>query len=432
MKWLSLLSGGGLLCFAAIVSADSEQEWEYETDSSERELKIEFDNNEVEIEAEVEKKNATTSTEREDKLKWQFKTRSESLPKGGMEFKFSYSVEQETATTESEAEITFRVRVGKIIEFTNTTLYNKVSSAVVQEYAMTQWGDFTQTQNGGIYIFQATTTDGVVSIIARISPTAVMDTDATALSPDAVKVDIKVENFPYQSSTSKLCMVGQLKSKLEVEAEIDDDRRRLGETRRLDTDDDEDDFEIENPQLAQLRTSASEAIPVGRFDWKKTIKGDDKHYAVKTSQEQTTEAGDDDEPNEKNYMMYWTFDTATEVQAPASGGSGAFGVATKTTSTAPTTTSSAPTTTSTEAGTTADSNSTNSSRRLVSDVVDEGRMLSALPRITTFIWDPTIGVAYKKSKTPSAAPTVSHSHRGARYLHGISVGLVASVMVSFM
>merc|ERR1719152_382515 len=106
-------------------------------------------------------------------------------------------------------------------------------------------------------------------------------------------------------------MVGKLKTKMEVEAEIDeddddddkDDRRLRGAAGRRtkddddndDDDDDEDEFEIENPALAKLRKDAGSAIPVGKFDWKKTIQGDGKHYAVKTKQVQEKEAGDDDD-----------------------------------------------------------------------------------------------------------------------------------------
>merc|ERR550537_1842587 len=88
--------------------------------------------------------------------------------------------------------------------------------------------------------------------------------------------------------------------------------------------------------LTKLMKDASTAIPIGKFDWKKTVDGDGKNYAVKTIQKQENEEGDDDDPAETNYMLYFTFDTGAEVAAPDSG---AMGMATKTTTTTTTTAS---------------------------------------------------------------------------------------------
>merc|ERR1739848_846426 len=100
-----------------------------------------------------------------------------------------------------------------------------------------------------VHEFEAMTTDGVMAVVGRITPKQVVDAkDSTKISPNSVKIDIRVQNFPYKQNSSKLCMVGKLKTKMEVEAEIDDDddrRRLLGgralEGRHLGKKDDEDD-----------------------------------------------------------------------------------------------------------------------------------------------------------------------------------------------
>merc|ERR1719313_2099424 len=115
---------------------------------------------------------------------------------------------------------------------------------------MSSWSPFTKKltdPDNSIHEFSTSTTDGVMTILGRISPKAVVDTeDSVAISPNAVKIDIKVADFPWKSDASKLCMVAKLKTKLEVEAEIeeekeeeDDRRRRLGD----DNDDDDDEKE---------------------------------------------------------------------------------------------------------------------------------------------------------------------------------------------
>jgi len=442
------------LVFSYALAGDDDEkngdddEWEYESssDAVDREIEIEMSDESVEIKATTEKETETNTTEseREDTLEWQIETRNEEGPKGGLEIKFSYAIEQETKTetveTETETELSFRVRVSKIIEFTGTEIYNKSSSTVVQEYMMSSWSPFSKKltgPNNSIHEFSSSTTDGVMTIVGRISPKAVVDTeDSVAISPNAVKIDIKVADFPWKSDASKLCMVAKLKTKMEVEAEIDEEdedddrRRRLGDDDDDDDDDDEDDIKIENPLLAKLRADASTAIPIGKFDWKKTVDGDGKSYAVKTIQKQEKEEDDDDDPAETNYMLYFTFDTGAEVAAPDTS-SGAMGMATKTTTTTVTTaapapapsTASAPATNSTTTpsnsssspapaptsntssspapapASTAPAPASNSSSNSSNSSSNSSRRLSG-KQVALFVWDPRVGVTMKTYKKP--------------------------------
>jgi len=93
---------------------------------------------------------------------------------------------------------------------------------------------------------------------------------------------------------------------------------------------------------------------------------------------------DDDLANEQNYMIYFTFDTSKTVAAPTSSGGGAFGAA--------------------PAPTPAPNATGNSSRRLDAEASlgTEERSLASIPSIQKFVWDPTIGVAYKKPKSGSS------------------------------
>ncbi|MCH8908125.1 MAG: hypothetical protein IH840_13635, partial [Candidatus Heimdallarchaeota archaeon] len=251
-------------------------------DAYERELTISVEPDRVEIESQLK------FGDNKDEFEIEFRAESGEEP----EIELEYSTE----TDKLEAEFEFEVEFEQIIEYVDNGTsdgYQVGEEVFIYEIGETDWNDIVWTvttiDGAEVNIFTATTSDGVFSIILRISG-SITDLGNATLTPNSLKMDLKILDFPYTASDSKLA----IKAKVETEAEIEQRDESTEETSGFGTD--------------EAEIFIGNAAAQGFFSWAEYALADGSNVTVITSA--LTESDDPDEDLEEgktSNTMYFSF-----------------------------------------------------------------------------------------------------------------------------
>eukprot|EP00808_Paulinella_micropora_P005642 g1859.t1 len=228
----------------------------------------------------------------EDEIDLEFRTRSD-----GVQYRMEY--EREAGDTETEYDIRFRCyALVEYIPAASTSALNVSTSTVVKTVLFNDnWSHFVGVTTSDPMTFTTTWTGSAgLTVLARFHVAKVKLTDANniILTPNGVKVDFEVHNFPYQDRTnqSQLPLVCTTASSVEI-----------------DTDDDDDDDDNEYNSF-QFYTTKEAAVKVG-LDWVPTDEADESTVAVHSSDLVALSASDRDLDEEldddKEYRIYYSF-----------------------------------------------------------------------------------------------------------------------------
>ncbi len=158
--------------------------------------------------------------DRKDKVKFEVEYNDEGV---GIKVKFSSeSADDDNSSNgediikisaESGVELQFKVKFRNIIEYLDDNdngIYDKNADTLVQEYEINTYKPLvhTETNENGVimHIFDLSTADGVFSLKIYFTQEFAIIEDNTLIAPSQTKFDIKIENFTYQETTSKLAL----------------------------------------------------------------------------------------------------------------------------------------------------------------------------------------------------------------------------------
>ncbi len=263
---------------------DEDDEWK-----SEREIDVDVEDDRIKIEAELEE------GDNKDEVELDIDTKEDE------ELEIELRYKSETGSTKSD--VRFRVEFKEIIEYldVNTTGngYQDGEELSVYEIGESGWkplGYTTETvDNVDIHVFTATTDDLVFKVVLRIAG-AFLDLENFTLTPNAVKIDVEINNYAYTSNASSLALMTKVKAELEQEIEEESSEEEEGLTT--------------NEQEISLDTSDFE----GFFSWKETALADGQEIQVLNSQLADGSQDEDDLLEGESCMkIYFSFIAVTPV-----------------------------------------------------------------------------------------------------------------------
>ena len=192
---------------------DDEEDW------NEREVEFEIADDEVQIESKLKNGNTT------DEFKVEIKAEDDRL-----KVSFEYSSEENSTETELEFTIAFM----EILEFRDIVvddIFDENDDDLIQTYEIGNFlpisYKFENRTDAEFHIFNATTIDGVFSVIVYSSNEFALIND-DILSPTEVKIDIIINEFEYVEEDTALALnvkletEGSVEYEEETEDEIDD------------------------------------------------------------------------------------------------------------------------------------------------------------------------------------------------------------------
>ncbi|KXB04061.1 hypothetical protein AKJ48_03430, partial [candidate division MSBL1 archaeon SCGC-AAA261O19] len=253
-----------------------EEEEEFEKEEREVEVK-EIGEDEIEIEA----KNPDEEHPEEDEDEQRLKISTEE----GAKFELEYEDLLAAGENEEgrEVELEYEVEFDAIIEFADNNgngLYDEGEE--IYEYDLED-ASFDPIQNtsenvSGVTVYTITmqTSDGVFKAIVHTSGKPIT-VNGENVTPNEVKIDIEITNFPYQENNSKLA----LKTELDSELEVEEEKREIEET-------DEEEVQVTSGNYG------------GFFSWKKTALVDGVSKPVKS----TNISDDPEEGDRELYLIY--------------------------------------------------------------------------------------------------------------------------------
>jgi len=134
-----------------------------------------------------------------------------------------------TQQGDTKAKFDYKLRFSQIVEFLDSTNNGFDSlDIVVRNYTLgldsNGWKTVTDTNGtSGQRIFTFQTGDSVFTVKATIAEEALeLNDSAVHLSPNEIKLDVIIENFPYSQVGTSLALVGKLQSKLETKDKTTD------------------------------------------------------------------------------------------------------------------------------------------------------------------------------------------------------------------
>ena len=199
-------------------------------------------------------------TEMEDKIDFMIHIKDESLC-----IKVKYN--QDMNETETEAQ--FDVCLDSIIEYRKTTVdegeaYDWENDEVLQTLNLTKWTTFSNitTNEEGVSSFSATTPNHFVTVTFAMSPTG----NRERLTPNRIKFDVRIVNFPWQASDTYIALLTHIKSKLKVLMEENDNE---GSDEDPDNDQEDTDEDHDNEVTIQRTT----IFPQNAKEPKDVVKG---------------------------------------------------------------------------------------------------------------------------------------------------------------
>ncbi len=208
---------------------DEEDEYEHEEkqeleDVYKRELEIDFETKKLEITSKY-KYEAEDGKEIEEKFEIEFEIDDEP------EIEFEYKTESDS----SEVKLKYKVEFEEIIEYLeNGTTPGYQHGEELSSYELDDhdWSDMVEEIQGtgvdAIYIYNASTVDGVFTLIMKISASLFTLENNATLTPNSLKIDIVISDFPYTRDDTSLALKTKIKSKSEQEFESDTDEEESG------------------------------------------------------------------------------------------------------------------------------------------------------------------------------------------------------------
>ncbi len=172
--------------------------------------------------------------------------------------KFEFSTHNATAEPEIEVSLVFR----EIIEFSDDNGNgafddgdDEVSSFDLRDTEYDEIDYFTRTTDDGEteHVISSQTSNGVFKVVMHaVEDFAVIESGV--ISPSEVKLDLIIEDYPYQESGTQLALLSKLETHLEIEEHHEDDS---------DDDDDEDEVHISSPDAEAFFSWANNATVDG-------------------------------------------------------------------------------------------------------------------------------------------------------------------------
>jgi hypothetical protein len=252
-----------------------------------RELEVQVEAKQLEIKSELR------VGEQKDKFEIKFQTDDEP------EIEFSYKTESDSL----EVKLKYKVEFEDIIEYVeNDTVnlgYQDGEEISIYKLEDQEWNDLlheiTPVNGEEIHTFTASTTDGVFSLIMKISGALFTLENNAMLTPNSLKVDVKISNFPYTSETSSLALKTKIKTETETEVEEDTDEEGVG-------------FASNEAQVALGVVGESQ----GFFSWAENATADGSEIDVLSSSLQEVAVDDEDhdedlDENETSEKLYFSF-----------------------------------------------------------------------------------------------------------------------------
>ncbi len=271
--------------------AGSTNEGEHHDDEAmheEREVKVSKSGQEVEIESEL--KNGTNK----DKVELQIKAHED------VEVKLKYKTESSTA----EYKVEFRVEFREIIEYldndTTGSGYQPGVDTIVSRYRIGDHlgNDINYTiqtiNNAQVHIFEITTTDGVFTVTFKLPEAVLNVSKGVVLTPNALKIDVEINNFPYQGSDTSLSLLTKVKTKTKYEMKDHTEHEDLGIS----------------ANESELALPAPDNSTAGFFSWAETASADGQTISVVNTRPlpDTGDDGDEDhEAGEESRVIYFSF-----------------------------------------------------------------------------------------------------------------------------
>ncbi len=247
----------------------------------EREVQVESDSSKFKISSEL--KNGT----KKDKFEITFDVESDDSAEIKLKFK--------SEVNDTESELKYKVKFDKIVEFIDQGVSGIDNETILSTYDIGKsgWAPIVVTNDNttGLIKINATTLDGIFSLIMRISNSFVKDSNVI-LSPTSLKIDVLINNYQYNSTGSKLAIKTHLKteSQIEVNHETEDEKEGIAS----------------NETELGVKMGNSTAF----FSWSEFAIADGKTVAVITS----SLADSSDEEGETSSRIFYTFN-ATNVQS---------------------------------------------------------------------------------------------------------------------
>ncbi len=247
----------------------------------EREVQVENEDNKFKISSEL--KNGT----KKDKFEITFDVESDDSAEIKLKFK--------SEVNDTESELKYKVKFDKIVEFIDQGVPGIDNETILSTYDIGKagWAPIVVTNDNttGLIKINATTLDGIFSLIMRISNSFVKDNNVT-LSPTSLKIDVLINNYQYNSTSSKLAIKTHVKttSKIEIDKESEDEKEGIAS----------------NETELGVKMGNSTAF----FSWSEFAIADGNTTAVIAS----TLADSSDEEGETSSRIFYTFN-ATDVQS---------------------------------------------------------------------------------------------------------------------
>jgi hypothetical protein len=260
---------------------DDEKE---ERDAYERE--VEFEQQDREFKA----KSALKNGDNKDEFELEFKVGGGDEP----EIKLKYKTE----SSSSETELEYKIEFDRIIEFSeNSSVVGfDTNDTILSEYEMDKmdWDPivYSEVVENGVTIYSATasTSDGVF-VLRMYLAGSFADVNGSALTPNALKIDVEIHNYDYISNSSYLSLETDIKSQSEYEEKEDTVEEQAG-------------FASNEAQVSIGNSNAA-----GYFSWVETAIADGVDVPVKYSGLITEGNEDDDDiESEQKGTAYFTFE----------------------------------------------------------------------------------------------------------------------------
>ncbi|MHA2030092.1 MAG: hypothetical protein ACW99A_03370 [Candidatus Kariarchaeaceae archaeon] len=247
---------------------DTEDEKDEKEDAYERELEITQEEFKFEIESELK------FGESKDEIEISFKVEDEA------EIEFEYKIEAGSTESELKYEIEFQ----KIIEYVDIGVvgngYQKGEEVSEYDIEDVAWNPILYTTEvvdvtgANINVITAETSDGVLVLVMKIAESLLDLENGVTLSPNSLKIDVEIHNFPYNTTGSSLAIKSKLKSETEFKVEDDTTEEGTG-------------FAFDESQVS---------IGLGFFSWAETAVADGNVISVVSSTlEATTEEEQDED-----------------------------------------------------------------------------------------------------------------------------------------
>ncbi|MHA2502426.1 MAG: hypothetical protein ACXAE3_06145 [Candidatus Kariarchaeaceae archaeon] len=227
-----------------------------------------------------------------DKFEVEFDVQSDNAA----ELEFEYTKAFETNSTSNETELGYEVKFDEIIEFVDTGVPGYENETEVQVYEIGNVGwlplEVHYNETLGFVMVNATSADGVFSLIMRLSSSFLTENNVTIV-PNSLKIDVIINNFDYQGNDTKLAVKSHIKteSELSIENESED--------------------EVEGFANNETQVGISAANATGFFSWSEIAMMDGVIVDVLSS----TIADSSDEEGETSSKMYFTFNSTVAAES---------------------------------------------------------------------------------------------------------------------